>query len=152
MDWAGKTCGFGLFINFKMCASHSFCAILCNSFWQPQKFYHHLLPIPKWGDGHQTPGRLNHSMRIHPCWLGLQWPHQHTERTALFLLINSCCQPPSTKSFQALVRGLILWMCQLSSLCTAQGRPLPNPSTFPSLTLSTGELGFTPRWWDRQRV
>lgn len=54
--------------------------------------------------------------------------------------------PPSSKSFQALVRGLILWLCQLSTLCTAQGRPLPRPSTFLSLTLSTEGLGFTLRW------
>lgn len=89
-------------------------------------------------------------MRSRPCWLGLQQPIQRAERTAFFLSINSCCQPPNTKSFQAMVRGLILWTCHLSRFCTAQGGLCPTPA-FPSLTLSTGELSFTPRRRDRQR-
>lgn len=135
VDWAGKACGLGLFINFKMCAARSFHAVSRNSFWQPQN------------------STIISSQSLRWVLAGVSNSRISTPRGQHFssqlILVAS---PPSSKSFQALVRGLILWMCQLSGLCIAQGRPLLSPSTFPPLTLRTEELSFTPRWWGRQRV
>lgn len=62
VDWAGKACGVGLFINFKMCAPRSFCAVSRNSFWQPQNS-----TIISSQSLSRVMG-IRH--RSHPCWLG----------------------------------------------------------------------------------
>lgn len=82
------------------------------------KFHRYLLPIPKWGDGHQTQGRLNHSVRNRPPVLpGTPTaPSAHWKEQPFSSQLILIASPPSTKSFQAVVRGLILWMCQLSRL------------------------------------
>lgn len=63
VDWAGKACGFGLFINFKMCAPRSSCAVSRNSFWQPQN--------STTISSQSLSGVMGIRHRNRPCWLGL---------------------------------------------------------------------------------
>lgn len=63
VDWAGKACGFRLFINFKMCAPCSFCAISYIFFWQPRNSTIIF--------SQSLSGMMGTRHRSRPCWLGL---------------------------------------------------------------------------------